>query len=176
MSNAEKNSEEPAKCSDALVDKRFLNAPYPHFTVSVIPFDPETHECAILWRGDGVRSAKNCLALPSGLLEHGENFNLSLARELSEELGLPFVSRDVTFRTLYRNIPGDGFDWVIGIWTMPVFNLRDHAKNVEPHKHDWIAVVPIEVLWLLVQVPGLWSGGLADALRPVVLKLKDELQ
>ena len=159
------------------VEPRFLNAPYPHFTVSVLPYDLETKECAVLWRGEGVRSAKNCLAIPSGLLEHGEDFDLGLKRELSEELGLPEnVCGDVVFRTIYRNRPGDGFDWVIGIWTIPVIGLHKHAKNLEPNKHDWVATVPLEVLWLLVQTPELWGGGLAEALRPVLSTLQEELK
>jgi len=151
-----------------------LSRTLPHFTVSVLPYDVNTSEVLIMHRGENVRSAKNCLAIPSGLLEHGESFADGILRELYEELGLERNNLlDLKFRTIYRNLPGDGFDWVIGIWTIGVRDLS-LAKNMEPDKHDWIERMYPPALGSLLQLHHLWGGGLADALTPVLEALIKE--
>ncbi|MCK9587733.1 MAG: NUDIX hydrolase [Terrimicrobiaceae bacterium] len=153
---------------------RGLDEITPHFTVSVLPYDICTGEVLIMHRGENVRSAKNCLAIPSGLLEHGESFEEGIFRELKEELGLDRgLLQDLKFRTIYRNQPGDGFDWVIGIWTIGVRDLS-LAENMEPDKHDWIERMYPPALSGLLQLHHLWGGGLADALTPVLEALIKE--
>jgi 8-oxo-dGTP pyrophosphatase MutT (NUDIX family) len=145
---------------------------YPHFTVSALPIDTDTREVALLYRGEGVRSAKNCLAIPSGLLEHGESFSAGIKRELTEELNLRDEDTgELSFQTIYRNMPGDGFDWVIGIWTIEVDNLRKHVKNMEPHKHDFVEILHFDDFQSLLNDHGssrlrgyTWAGGLKEAL------------
>jgi 8-oxo-dGTP pyrophosphatase MutT (NUDIX family) len=148
-----------------------LPQPLPHFTVSVLPFDPENSTAALLRRGEGVRSAKNCLAIPSGLLEHGESFEESIIRELEEELGIPEKSCGfLKFHSLYRNIPTDGFDWVIGIWSIEIPNLAELAENREPDKHDYVKTLKLNELWdWLNNDKALeFAPNLAENLRPVV--------
>jgi 8-oxo-dGTP pyrophosphatase MutT (NUDIX family) len=151
-----------------------LPQPLPHFTVSVIPLDPENLTTALLYRGEGVRSAKNCLAIPSGLLEHGESFKESIVRELEEELGIPADACGfLKFHSLYRNILPDGFDWVIGIWSIEVSNLADLAKNCEPDKHDYVKVVKLYELWdwLNNEKSLEFAPNLAENLKPVVREI-----
>lgn len=154
-----------------------MEGAFPHFTVSVLPYDPSTGEGAFMWRGENVRSAKNCLAIPSGLLEHGEYFGPAIFRELEEELGLFLTAEEkvrLRFRRLYHNMPGDGFHWVIGIWSLPITNLRGRIKNMEPDKHDSVAAIPLELIRLWAKrdlVPGmapLFAGNLADPLIEIV--------
>lgn len=125
--------------------KKSLEETLPHFTVMAIPFDPLTGDVALLWRGDKVRSAKNCLSTPAGLLEHSESFAEGISRELNEEMKLdPNEIHAIRFRTIYRNENGDGFDWVIGVWQVDVFNLRDKVVNAEPDKHDSLVFMNVE--------------------------------
>lgn len=126
---------------------RSLAETLPHFTVMAIPIDPGTTEVALLQRGANVRSAKNCLSTPAGLLEHGEDFVDGLIRELNEELRLdPQDIIAVRFRNIYRNQNGDGFDWVIGVWEVSVDDLRHKVVNAEPDKHDDLVFMTIEQL------------------------------
>jgi len=147
----------------------------PHFTVSVLPYDQKTKKATLLHRGSGVRSAKNCLAIPSGLLEHGEHFQDAIVRELGEELGIPMTHmHDLEFYTIYRNQPGDGFDWVIGVWSIAVDRLEEIADNCEPDKHDWIEHLPLKTIhemtgWQTKAVD--WAGGLAQPLHVLTGKL-----
>lgn len=126
---------------------RALTETLPHFTVMAIPMDPGTTEIALLQRGENVRSAKNCLSTPAGLLEHGEDFAQGIVRELHEELHLdPKEILAIRFRTIYRNQNGDGFDWVIGVWEVLVDDLRNKIVNAEPDKHDGLVFMTIEQL------------------------------
>ena len=82
------------------------------------------------------------------MLEHGEDFEDAIIRELEEEMGIPAdACRALKFCSLYRNIPNDGFDWVIGIWTIEVHGLGKLAENREPDKHDYVKVMPLYELW-----------------------------
>lgn len=126
-------------------DKKALTEPLPHFVVMALPFDPWERTAALLFRGDNVRSAKNCLSAPSGLLEHSEEFAKGLARELEEEIGLnPLEHRWTQFHRIYRSINGDGFDWVIGVWSVAVEGLASKLKNLEPDKHDAVIMMPLD--------------------------------
>lgn len=151
-----------------------LPQPLPHFTVSVLPYDPETQLAALIYRGENVRSAKNCLSIPSGLLEHGESFAVGILRELEEELGIPAdACSNLQFHTIYRNIMGDGFDWVIGIWTVEVQGLGGLTQNREPDKHDYIMHVRLAELSGMVNSPmeiedKIFAPNLRANLRPVV--------
>jgi 8-oxo-dGTP pyrophosphatase MutT (NUDIX family) len=147
-----------------------LDQPLPHFTVMAFPFDPSTQEVAMLWRGESVRSAKNCLSTPAGLLEHGESFTDGLIRELQEEMGLdPKEIISIKFRTIYKNSNDDGFDWVIGVWDVAVENLRNCVVNAEPDKHDHLVFMNLEEL--LLDSPRLEDGSpaiFASNLQPVL--------
>jgi ADP-ribose pyrophosphatase YjhB (NUDIX family) len=116
----------------------------PHFVVSCIVYNPKEKTMLLMWRTDKVRSAKNCWSIPSGLFEHGETFESAIFRELQEELGLerPRLHR-LQFHTLYNNLPGDGFHWVVGIWSVACTDLSiDSVVNHEPDKHQ-IVILPL---------------------------------
>jgi 8-oxo-dGTP pyrophosphatase MutT (NUDIX family) len=117
----------------------------PHFTCLSVPFDLETKQVAMMWRGNTVRSAKNCASTPAGLLEHGESFDSCLIRELHEEMGIPPDKCTVNrFHTIYRNDNDDGFDWVIGVWSVGVKDLESVMVNVEPDKHPALILAKLE--------------------------------
>jgi ADP-ribose pyrophosphatase YjhB (NUDIX family) len=122
---------------------------YPHFTVSFLPYDPVSRQGLLIYRGERVRSVKNCYAIPSGLLEHGESFTDCIVREMQEEIGVSYdhgTDGPINFHAIYRNIPGDGYDWVIGIWSVAIRGLDTRASNAEPDKHDFILVQDFESL------------------------------
>lgn len=126
-----------------------LNGVYPHFTVSFLPYDPKTRDGLLLYRGANVRSVRNCYSIPSGLLEHSESFEESIIREMREEIGVQYqsgVDGDIQFHSIYRNVAPEGYDWVIGIWSVPILRLALRAKNMEPYKHDFIYVQHMRVL------------------------------
>jgi len=174
----------------ALVEKKHLAEPLPHFVVMVLPYDPETKKAALLWRGEGVRSAKNCMSAPSGLLEHGESFESGIVRELYEELGVAELPENCSFHTVYRSINGDGFDWVIGVWSLPVYGLAERVKNMEPDKHDAIVLADLRSFFSidefrraqhqvvdgkLPDLPINFSPKLFPVLRRVATQLVDEI-
>lgn len=157
--------------------KRSLEETLPHFTVMAVPIDPFTREVALLWRGEKVRSAKNCLSTPAGLLEHGESFADGISRELNEEMKLdPNEIHTIRFRTIYRNDNGDGLDWVIGVWQVDVFNLRDKVSNAEPDKHDSLVFMQLEQF--LEDEPVLEDGRVAkfaSNLQPVLREVANSI-
>lgn len=160
-----------------------LQGAYPHFTVSFLPYDPETKEGLLLYRGKNVRSVPCCYAIPSGLLEHGESFERSIIREMEEEIGIQYNElRDgpIEFAELYRNIPEDGYDWVIGIWTVAIESLRERAVNKEPHKHDFIYVDQLSSIGKVMEnfaspdiAPNL-AEPLFGVIKNLVLRLRGE--
>lgn len=130
--------------------KSITDQTLPHFTVSAFIYDFESEEIVLLKRGAKVRSVPNCLSIPSGLLEHSESFEVALARELEEEIGLKlFNPEKFKFQTIYRNIPEDGFDWVIGIWSIEIPGVSQLLINKEPDKHDWVRCVKFPELMAL---------------------------
>jgi len=150
-------------------EPRSLPAPLPHFTVMAVPYDPITRMVAMMWRGDRVRSAKNCLSTPAGLLEHGEPFEEGILRELREEMA---IERDNCFRlefqTIYRNDNGDGLDWVIGVWSVAVRDLQLVARNVETDKHDYLVFMHLDDLASPNPMLDGKPAMLASSLQPVL--------
>lgn len=130
----------------------------------------------MMWRGERVRSAKNCLSTPAGLLEHGEPFEDGILRELHEEMA---IERDNCFRlefqTIYRNDNGDGLDWVIGVWSVAVRDLQLVARNVEPDKHDYLVFMHLDDLAspnpMLDGKPAMFASSLQPVLRTVAKRL-----
>jgi len=109
-----------------------------------MPYDPDTKECVLVKRGNAVRSAKNCISPPGGLLEHGESFYDGIVRELNEEIGLlPEFCGVARFHRLYKNDNADGYDWVIGVWSVSVKHLLSCVWNAEPDKHDFLITCPM---------------------------------
>ena len=157
-------------------EPRSLPDPLPHFTVMAVPYDPITRMVAMMWRGDRVRSAKNCLSTPAGLLEHGEPFEDGILRELNEEMA---IKRDNCFRlefqTIYRNDNGDGLDWVIGVWSVAVRDLQLVARNVEPDKHDYLVFMHLDDLAspnpMLDGKPAMFASSLQPVLRVIAKRL-----
>lgn len=172
----------PLDLTPDVLPKCLTDQVLPHFTASVLFYHPKTRDTVLLWRTDKVRSAKNCLAIPSGLLEHGESFETSLVRELGEELGVPAeMIGELRFHTLYRNQPGDGFDWVIGVWSAPChpdFDFFTSLNNAEPEKHE-VIVWPLHMVARVArleldQVAGhnkLFGGNLAQPLLKTVTEV-----
>lgn len=155
-----------------------LSGVYPHFTVSILPYDPHNLQGVLLWRGENVRSAKNCLSIPSGLLEHGESIHKALERELQEELGLDLVTEElerIKFHGIYENQPGDGYHWIIGVWCVPVKNLQARVTNKEPDKHDYVAVLPLKMIFTIAGLDCLFAQNLSRPLRDMVDSIQDEL-
>ena len=163
-----------------MTSPRSLPDPLPHFTVMAVPYDPVTRMVAMMWRGENVRSAKNCLSTPAGLLEHGEPFESGLLRELREEMAIePWVCRRIEFQTIYRNDNGDGLDWVIGVWSVAVPNLQVVARNVEPDKHDYLVHMSLDELCspnpMLNEKPAEFASSLQPVLRTVAKRLTQTL-
>jgi len=161
-------------------EPRSLQQALPHFTVMAVPYDPITRMVAMMWRGDRVRSAKNCLSTPAGLLEHGEPFEPGLLRELREEMAIePDNCFRVEFQTIYRNDNGDGLDWVIGVWSVAVRDLQLVARNVEPDKHDYLVFMPLDELCspdpMLNGKPAQFASSLQPVLRTVAKRLIQSL-
>lgn len=159
-----------------MTEPRSLPQALPHFTVMAVPYDPVTRMVAMMWRGENVRSAKNCLSTPAGLLEHGEPFESGLLRELREEMAIePWICRRIEFQTIYRNDNGDGLDWVIGVWSVAVPNLQVVARNVEPDKHDYLAYMSLDELCspnpMLNEKPAEFASSLQPVLRTVAKRL-----
>ena len=159
-----------------MTEPRSLPQALPHFTVMAVPYDPTTRMVAMMWRGDRVRSAKNCLSTPAGLLEHGEPFESGLLRELREEMAIePENCFRVEFQTIYRNDNGDGLDWVIGVWSVAVPNLQVLARNVEPDKHDYLVFMSLDALTApdptLYGKPAAFASSLQPVLRTVAKRL-----
>jgi 8-oxo-dGTP pyrophosphatase MutT (NUDIX family) len=151
--------------------KKSLDQILPHFSCMSIPYDPETKKIAMMWRGERVRSAKLCLSTPAGLLEHGESFEESIVRELGEEMGIPASQcMSIRFHDLYRNDNGDGYDWVIGVWSVAVESLADNLRNMEPDKHDALILVPADLVHL--EEPTLNDVDLVDVARHIPERLK----
>ena len=163
-----------------MIEPKSLSQPLPHFSVMAVPYDPITQMVAMMWRGNNVRSAKNCLSTPAGLLEHGESFEDGLLRELQEEMG---IRRENCFRTefqtIYRNNNGDGFDWVIGVWSVAVRDLVKAAHNAEPDKHDYVTFMHLEELCCPNPVedgrPAAFASNLQSVLRLVSKRLLQSL-
>lgn len=159
----------------------------PHFTCMSVPFDPVTKQVALMWRGNNVRSAKNCVSTPSGLLEHSEPFEVCLIRELWEELCLPPNACKIhRFHNIYRNITGDGLDWVIGVWSVAVDNLENRIFNIEPDKHPALILTGLDdlatrsvkassVKWIGKNPCGKirfqFANGLEDVLQSIAIEL-----
>jgi 8-oxo-dGTP pyrophosphatase MutT (NUDIX family) len=159
-----------------MTEPRSLQQALPHFTVMAVPYDPVTRMVAMMWRGDRVRSAKNCLSTPAGLLEHGEPFEEGLLRELREEMAIePDNCFRVEFQTIYRNDNGDGLDWVIGVWSVAVRDLQLVARNVEPDKHDYLVFMHLDDLAspnpMLDGKPAMFASSLQPVLRTVAKRL-----
>jgi 8-oxo-dGTP pyrophosphatase MutT (NUDIX family) len=163
-----------------VTEPRSLQQALPHFTVMAVPYDPITKMVAMMWRGDRVRSAKNCLSTPAGLLEHGEPFEEGLLRELREEMAIePDNCFRVEFQTIYRNDNGDGLDWVIGVWSVAVRDLQLVARNVEPDKHDYLVFMHLDDLAspnpMLDKNPAMFASSLQPVLRTVAKRLLQTL-
>jgi len=159
-----------------MTEPKSLQQALPHFTVMAVPYDPVTQMVAMMWRGDRVRSAKNCLSTPAGLLEHGEPFEEGLLRELREEMAIePDNCFRVEFQTIYRNDNGDGLDWVIGVWSVAVRDLQLVARNVEPDKHDYLVFMSLDDLAspnpMLDGKPAMFASSLQPVLRTVAKRL-----
>lgn len=159
-----------------MTEPRSLPQVLPHFTVMAVPYDPVTRMVAMMWRGENVRSAKNCLSTPAGLLEHGEPFEAGLLRELREEMAIePDKCRRVEFQTIYRNDNGDGLDWVIGVWSVAVQDLQIVARNVEPDKHDCLVYMSLEEISqpnpMINGRPAMFASSLQPVLRVIAKRL-----
>lgn len=155
-----------------------LDGALPHFTISFLPYDPVKLVGTILHRGPNVRSVPNCHSIPSGLLEHGEPFNDAIIREMREEIAVDYargVDGAIRFHTLYRNIPDDGFDWVIGIWSVPIQDLVTRSKNMEPHKHDAMQHLDLRIIRRMCEGERLNGDLIAPALGFPLLSTIDQI-
>lgn len=141
--------------------------PRPYVTTSGFAFDG-TGRFPILWRGDKVRSARNCWSLPSGLHETGFTLAQQFANELDEECDLKALPETAIHVATYENIApelkadpaGPQWHWVIQILALRVKTL-DSFVNREPDKHtkfEFIRVIDLPSI-------GPWSPGLGEVLK-----------
>lgn len=144
--------------------------PRPYVTVSGFAVGP-CGRFPILYRGDKVRSARNCWALPSGLHEVGLTAEQQFAAELREELNLELIPGSAVPVFTYENIlPGEpgvggGWHWVIVVLAARVKTLATMV-NKEPDKHPDTELVDLfrplhtEDFWSKT-----WAPSLGGALR-----------
>jgi len=140
--------------------------PRPYVTTSGFAFDA-VGRFPILYRGDKVRSARNCWSLPSGLHEIGYTLAEQFAIELKEECGLAARVGSTRPVATYENIAPDLVDkpnepqwhWVIHILATRVETLATFT-NKEPDKHPQFKFITVE------EIPSIapWGKGLGKAL------------
>lgn len=142
-----------------------FTGPMPYVAVSGFAVGP-CGRFPILYRGDKVRSARNCWALPSGLHEVGLTAEQQFAVELKEELNLDLIPGTAEPVFMYENImPGEpgvggGWHWVILVLAAKVKTL-DTLRNAEPDKHPNIDMVDLrsfpyaDGFWTLNWAPSL---------------------
>lgn len=154
--------------------KRF-DEPRPYAVTGGFAFDGSGH-FPIMFRGPGVRSARNSWSLVTGLHETGLTLAEQFAVELEEELGLeadPSTAVNIGF---FENIAPEleshpeetQWHWVIHILGVKVKTLET-MKNKEPQKHPEIKVIGVDDL--LGVNP--WSGGLGEFINSHLAKIRE---
>ena len=139
----------------------------PYVTTSGFAFDRKGR-FPILFRGDGVRSAKNCWSLPSGLHEVGFTMAQQLATELGEECGLDADPGSAVHVTTYENIAPElreqpeaaQWHWVVHVLAIKVKTL-DTFINTEPDKHPRFEIIEMDDLYKFKP----WGVGLWKAIE-----------
>jgi ADP-ribose pyrophosphatase YjhB (NUDIX family) len=139
-----------------------LPDPHPHVSVMGLCVD-RAGNTLLMHRSNGVRSAKNCWSLPSGLHENGVSLPHQLAAELQEELNLSGDASTAGLLGVYENITHvEQWHWVIAVYAIRV-NGFGTMVNKEPDKHDALKVVELFDLWYALD-EYVWSPGLKEFL------------
>ncbi len=154
---------------------RGLAGEHPHVTIAFIPYRGPSHrselEFVMLRRGKNVRSVPDQVSVPTGLLDHGENIIPALLREAQEELGFRETDLDqhsTQFHGVYENIPGDGFHWVILVYSIRVIDPAASPVNLEPDKHDWVRWVGREEIERMLAQEEVGQAWLRTALHQAI--------
>jgi ADP-ribose pyrophosphatase YjhB (NUDIX family) len=113
-----------------------FNDPRPVPATLLFAFDSNGN-FPILWRGNNVRSVKNCWSLPGGLHEIGMTLGESSVKELKEELNLEADPASVFYVGAYDNIVyKEKWHWLVHLLAVPLRGGAAALKNMEPDKHD----------------------------------------
>lgn len=152
-----------------------MDGPWPHVTVAALVLDEQRQHTVVIHRSPHVRSAKNCWSVPTGLLEHGEDLDSALLREVEEEVGLTGGTVEGVTNVFNNHV--DGYHWVLVLKPVVFPQVVDAWCNLEPDKHDRVMTLTLGELLSRAKQWRQWelgelaerptfnlSGGLAEAL------------
>jgi len=118
-----------------------MDGAWPHVTVAALVLDQSRQHTLMIHRSPHVRSAKNCWSVPTGLLEHGEEIEPALLREVEEEVGLP-GGKVLRPTAVFGNVV-DGYHWVLILRAVVYPRVVDMWRNLEPDKHDRVMTMTV---------------------------------
>lgn len=147
MSSEKLSCGDPA-CGPGFVKWNRLEGPVPHVAVIGVVHDGKS--ALIVKRGSGVRSARNCWSLPSGLVDVGETIREAFVREVMEETHVKAMHEWTRVIDCYENILHDEqWHWVMILMESVVDDLGT-ARNREPDKHDEVRTVKLDDLYTML--------------------------